>query len=212
MDELSRRRFLSLCSVLAACLPACSGITQRTRIASAFVVDPAVGDYGNTLRAVMRTVLPIGSPEFPLDINVLEERFLRMFPLEDERQFLPLQRTLTYFDHLDLAPHVAPPLVAAERIAVDVPVRTSEAEFRLQCAEKRNAESLACDAFFARFGPASHFSALDGNGQLAWLRLWAESQWSVKREFADRLRVLVCIAAYSADRMWLEIGYEGPLV
>ena len=154
----------------------------------------------------------IGSPEFPLELAAVEDRFLRMFPLEDERQFLPLQRTLTFFDQLDLAPHVAPPLIAAERIALDVPVRTSETEFRRQCAAKTSAESRACDAFFARFGPVTRFSALDAPSRVAWLRLWAESEWSVKREFADRLRVLVCMAAYSAERLWPAIGYEGPLL
>src|SRR5204862_8106375 len=119
--DFSRRDFLATCSVLAASLAACSGAGQRTRTAASFLADPALADYRAALRALIETVLPVSSPQFPLDAATVEARLLRMFPLEDERRFLGFQRTLVYFDQLDLAPHVAAPLLAAERTALDVP-------------------------------------------------------------------------------------------
>lgn len=210
--ELSRRDFLHVCSVLASSFAGCSSLTTRTRVAASFLADPGRGDYGPPLRALIETVLPIGAADFPLQLPSVEERFLRMFPLENERQFLGLQRTLMFFEELDLAPHVAAPLLASERIALDVPVRVSEAEFRRSCTNKIAAESAACDAFFARHGEHARFSALDADARSAWLELWASSQFTVKRDFASSVRIILSIAAYSSDRMWPIIGYDGPLV
>jgi hypothetical protein len=208
-DDLSRRDFLSVCSVLAASFAACSSTTQRMRVASSFVVDPALDDYRPALHALIETILP---HQFPLDVATVEQRLLHMFPLEDERRFLGLQRTLVYFDQLDLAPHVAAPLLASERVALDVPARISENEFRRESAAKIERESRECDAFFQRFGRNARFAPLAPDARLAWLRVWGTSQFAVKREFAQSLRVLVLISAYSADAVWPAIGYAGPLI
>jgi hypothetical protein len=208
-DELNRRDFFSLCGILAASFAACSGPAQRMRVASSFLVDPALEDYRPALRALIETVLP---REFPLSAAAVEERILRMFPLEEERRFLGFQRTLAYFDQLDLAPHVAAPLLAAERVALDVPSRVSEQEFRRLCASRIERESTECDAFFERFRNATRFTALAADARLAWLQLWGASQFGVKRDFMHSIRVLVYTSAYSADALWAAIGYDGPLL
>lgn len=207
--EFSRRDFLSACSVLAASLAACSGAATRTRVAAAFLVDPALDDYRPALRALIETILPL--PDFPMDAATVERRLLRMFPLEEERRFLGFQRTLVYFDRLDLQPHVAAPLLAVERIALDVPHRVSESEFRLMVAEKTRLESERCDAFTGRHN-ATTFAALPPAARSEWIDLWLQSEFTVKREFARGARTLILTSAYSADATWPAIGYDGPLV
>jgi len=207
-----RREFLAVCGVLAASLAACTGVGRGMRAASSFIADPGLADYGATLRALIETLLPIGSGEFPLDVNTVEQRLLRMFPLDDERRFLGLQRTLVYFDALDLAPHVAAPLLAAERIALDVPSRLSEAEFRSIVAAKSQTEWQSCETFFHRFGRPARFAALAPEARLSWLRLWGASEFAVKRDFARTIRTLIYMSAYSSERVWPVIGYDGPLL
>src|SRR4051812_2215677 len=91
MTDLTRRDFLSACSVLAASLAACTGAGRGMRAAASFLADPAPGDYRPALRALIETVLP---PHFPIDPGEAERRLLRMFPLEDEPRLLGFQKTL----------------------------------------------------------------------------------------------------------------------
>lgn len=205
----TRRDFLSTCSVLAASLVACTGTGSGMRVAASFLADPSFDDYRAPLRALIETVLP---DRFPIDTDEVQQRLLRMFPLEEERRFLGFQKTLVYFDALELAPHVAAPLLAAERIALDVPERFSEREFDALCDAKTGIDLQSTDAFFGQYGRASHFASLPPVAREAWLRLWNASEFTVKRDFARSVRNLVCVAAYSSDRVWPAIGYDGPLV
>lgn len=179
------------------------------RSAAAFLADPALADYRPALRALIETVLPA---QFPIDTGEVERRLLRMFPLEEERRFLGFQKTLVYFDALELAPHLAAPLLAEERIALDVPERMPEQEFDALCDAKTRLESATADTFFARFGRATHFAALPAEARVAWLGLWSASEFAVKREFSRGVRNLIYISAYSADRVWPAIGYDGTLI
>jgi hypothetical protein len=192
--------------VLAASLAAC---TTGLRTAASFIADPAFDDYRASLRALIETVLP---PRFPINTDEVERRLLLMFPLEEERRFLGFQKTLVYFDALELAPHVAAPLLAAESVALDVPERLSEREFDALCDLKTRIDAQSTDVFFAQYGRASHFAPLAPDARAAWLRLWNASEFTVKRDFARSVRNLVCVAAYSSDRVWPAIGYDGPLV
>ena len=208
-DELgfSRRDFFTVCSVLAASLSACSDATTRTRVAAAFLVDPALDDYRPALRALIETILPVPSPEFPLDVEAIERRLLHMFPLEEQRRFLGFQRTLVYFNRLDLQPHVAAPLLAAERLALDVPARVTESEFRGIVKEKMRLESER------HYDSATNsFAALPAQERTEWMNLWLRSEFTVKREFARSARALILTSAYSAEATWPAIGYDGPLL
>lgn len=207
--DFSRREFLSTCGILAASLAACSGSGTALRTAATFLADPPYSDYRDTLRALIETVLP--SP-FPIGTDEVERRLLRMFPLEEERRFLGFQKTLVYFDALELAPHIAAPLIAAERVALDVPERLTEREFDADIALKKERESKAVDAFFARYGRLAHFAPLARDARQAWLHLWSESELTVKRDFARSVRNVVYIAAYSSERVWPSIGYDGTLI
>jgi hypothetical protein len=208
MTELNRRDFLATCGVLAASLAACSGAGTGLRAAASFLVDPPYEDYRPSLLALIETVLP---KPFPLSTEEVERRLLRMFPLEEEKRFLGFQKTLVYFDRLDLIPHVASPLIAVERTALDVPERMSEEEFDALCDVKREREMRACEADGRlRAGPT--FARLAPDARAAWLDLWGASEFTVKREFARSVRTLICISAYSAEQVWPAIGYDGTLI
>ena len=209
LELLSRREFASLCAVLAAALTSCSDITTRTRTAAAFITDPPLGEYRDIIRALVETVLPIGAAGFPLDAATVEDRLLRMFPVDNETRFLGLQRTLVYFNELDLAPHAAAPVIAAERLALDVPERMNEREFR-GLASARIASEIALTRSFA--GTTGTFAALPARRRVDWLNTWRESAFTVKRQFAQAMRALIHASAYSDEAMWPAIGYAGPLV
>jgi hypothetical protein len=205
--EVNRRDFLATCGVLAASLAACSGAGSGLRTAASFLIDPAYDIYRGSLRALIETVLPAG---FPLSTDDVELRLLKMFPLEEEKRFIGFQKTLVYFDRLDLVPHVAAPLIAAEREALDVPERMPEREFDALCEEKKQRESRAFASDDRVRGVT--FAGLAPDARLAWLERWAASEFAVKRQFASSVRVLVNVSAYSSDRVWPAIHYDGPLV
>jgi len=213
MIEVSRRDFLSLCSILAASLSACKSLTESARVASSFVVDPQAGEYRPTLQALVESILPIHTDGFPLDVATVTGRTLRMFLAEDDQRFLELQKALIYFNQLDLSPHIAAPLIAAERLALDVPEHLSEQDFLRVTTERIRLETIREEEHARRYPAPDHtFVALPPEGRLAWWRLWSGSSFTVKREFARAVRALIMIAAYSADAMWPAIGYEGPLI
>lgn len=207
--DLTRRGFLSTCGVLAASLAACTSSGRGMRAAASFLADPSLADYRAALRALIETVLPAS---FPLDTGEVERRLLQMFPLEEERRFLGFQKTLVYFDALELAPHVAAPLLASERVALDVPERLTEKDFEALVRVKTDRESRSTDAFFQRYGRAARFAPLLREPRGAWLQLWNASEFAVKRDFARSVRNLVCVAAYSSERVWPAIGYDGTLL
>ena len=207
--ELTRRDFLSACSVLAASLTACTGPGYGLRAAASLLTDPAFEDYRAPLRALIETVLP---ERFPISTDEVERRFLQMFPLEEESRFLGLQKALVYFNDLHLAPYIAEPMIAAERVALDVPERLSEREFDALCEAKASKDGQPIGPFFYFHGKETHFASLPRDSRAIWLEFWSESQFTVKREFARSVRNLICIAAYSSDRVWPAIGYDGPLV
>jgi hypothetical protein len=211
--EISRRDFFAACSILAASLTACSTLTDRTRVASAFIVDPPPGDYMPALRALIRILLPFERPEFPPTPAQVETRLLRLFPLEKERRFLGLQRTLVFFNQLDFVPHTAQVLIEEERKAADVPARLGRRQFRQLIRQKVGRETSLFSRFVEELEPkARYFTALPPERQREYFEMWRESELLIKREFAGGLRYLVMVTAYSDERVWPALGYDGPLV
>lgn len=211
--EISRRDFFAACSILAASLAACSTLTDRTRVAAAFIVDPPADEYMPALRDLIRILLPFDRAEFPLSPAQVETRLLRLFPLEKERRFLGLQRTLVFFNQLDLIPHTAQVLIEEERKAADVPARLGRREFRQVIRQKVVREMATFSRFVEGLEPeARYFTALPRERQREYFEMWQESELLIKREFAGGLRYLVMVTAYSDDRVWPALGYDGPLI
>jgi hypothetical protein len=213
VPQINRRDFLAVCSVLAAGLVACTSLTDQARTASAFIVDPRSDEYMPALRDLIRLMLPFERPEFPLTPAAVEARLLRLFPLEQERRFLGLQRSLVFFNKLDLIPHAGPVFVEEERKAADSPARLSRGEFRRLIRERIARETTVFSSFVDSLEPkARYFTALTAESQREYFGLWASSELVIKREFAGGLRYLVMVTAYSDESVWPALGYAGPFV
>jgi hypothetical protein len=212
-QEISRREFVAVCSLLAAGLTACATVTDRTRIGAAFIIDPPPTGYMPVLRDLIRLILPFEHLRFPLTAEQVERRLLQMFPLEEERQFLGLQRTLVFFNELELIHRSVQVFEDEERKAADCPIRISSKEFRRLWRDKLARESGVFSDFVDRQQPhVRRFTDLDARSQREYFDLWCNSELLIKREFASGLRYLVMVTAYSDERVWRAIGYEGPFV
>lgn len=207
---MNRREFLSLCGVMASSFASCTSYSSRTRVAAAFLADPPLEDYAPIIRNVIGVILPLESGSFPLTEDQVFSRLLSMFPIEDEQRFLGLQKTLVFFDRLDLFPHTSGPLLAQERIALDVPIRMTDASFRTLAREKIRREEAAFGTFSDGLRPdAVEFRTLSLPEKRGYYDLWNRSEFTIKREFARSMRTLILVATYSDDRSWPSIDYSG---
>ena len=211
VDELglSRRGFLVSATTLALCLAGCRSWTANTRAAYALVTDPPPDAYHPVLTGVIRATLPFEHPQFPaLSPIDVEERLLRLFPVDRESRFLTLQRGLALFDQIELFPHAFAPIVAAEDPAPDQRADRGDWVARgVEADERRYA------AFLSEWRPERPaFAQLPVAVQRAYLTMWMRSSFVVRRQFARSAKSMVTITAYSMDALWNSIGYRGPLV
>lgn len=206
----SRRLFLGACSILGLSLAACRSVGPRTSFAARMIADPSEREYRPVLRHLARTILPFEDARFPVRPEAVERRLLDLFPIDDG-DFLGLQRALTFFDDLDLFPHLFGPLVRAE-------ARADPASRGPGLSEDRVAELRAEEeAMYRRFrssldGAPRRFTELPREAQRDYLRLWGASGLTTKRQFARSVKSLVMITAYSTDELWDAIGYGGPVL
>lgn len=210
----SRRALLAGGSALAASLAACADLLSRTEIASRYLVDPALDAYRPVLDALAATLLPLEEERFPLhDAEPVTARLLELFALEEERRFLGLQKTLLLFDRVELFPFVDGPIEESERAEARAFGAPDYQALERELEEKRRREQKAWTTFSERLGPGSpRFTALALAERRAYLALWAESEFVLRREFRNTIRALFFSAVYSLDEVWAAIGYEGPLV
>jgi len=210
----TRRDFLALCSVLGASLASCAAVGPRARFAAAFVEDPDLAAFRPIVRALITAILPLEDPAFPVGEAEIEAHLLKLFPLDNEKQFLALQKTLVLFDALELFEIVSGPLIEEERKALDCPLRLSQPAFEAEVSEKRRRDAEAYRAFVKAFAVPSgaRFVDLPLDARRQVLALWGGSEFVVKREFRGAIRALVLTSTYSMDRMWPSIGYPGPLI
>lgn len=211
--QVSRRVFVGASPLLLAGLAACSrAFVEHARLAESFIVDPQWSAYRPVLQGLLRVILPIGDPGFPrLPIERIEQRLTSMFPIEQERRFLGLQRTLTLFDHAELFPLTSGPLLLEEEKARDVRGRGAERDW---VNALREHEERAYAEFVARnnLSRSARFAAMPPDAQRQYLELWRDSASVVKRAFAGSIRSLVMMTVYSSEEAWAAIGYEGPLI
>jgi hypothetical protein len=206
---LSRRTFLSTCSTLALCFAGCARLSPHMRAAYALVADPPFAVYQAVLSGIIRAVLPFERSDFPLTPAQVQGRLLRLFELEQDTRFLALQKTLVFFEQIDLFADLAP--VDAELTARDARGRGLDAA-SLVSGLRRQDRQLA-DAFAQSLGDSAlSFSALQLMRQREYVELWRRSGFRIKQQFYTSARSLVMISAYSMEEVWPAIGYDGPLV
>lgn len=216
MEHVSRRAVLQSAPFLLATLVRCSNaVAGRARVAEAFIVDPSWSEYRPVLRGVITAVLPFGTAGFPaITSEDIEQRLIRLFPIEKELQFLGLQRTIALFDEIDLFPSMSGPLAQEESKARDLLARGGDVATIM--AGIAAADSAAFIAFAQASGMRTNahprFRDLPLATRRAYLELWRDSASIVKRHFFDSLRALVMVTTWSMDATWPSIGYAGPLL
>jgi hypothetical protein len=197
---LDRRAFVGAVAVLAGCT---HSLINQSKIAESFILDPDWTTYRPVLRDLIRIILPLDDPHFPkITLDEIETRLIAMFPLENEQRFLGLQRTLTLFEQVDLFPIVSSPLLLEEEKARDGDRPDVTAD------ERAYREFAAAHAIRG----AAQFTKLPADAQGAYLKLWHDSAFIVKRAFHSGMKTLVMMTVYSDDVTWPAIGYAGPLV
>lgn len=213
MPNVSRRAVLQSAPFLLASLVRCSNaLAGRARLAEAFIVDPSWAAYQPILRGIVTAVLPFEMAGFPpVTPSDVEQRLMRLFPIEKERQFLGLQRTIVLFDEIDLFTRTSGPLAQEESKARDLLARGGDIA---RVVAGINAADEKSYTAFAREHNVTvrRFRDLSLDSRRAYLELWRDSASIVKRQFYDSLRSLVMMTAWSIEATWPSIGYAGPLV
>jgi hypothetical protein len=212
LGQISRRAVLQSAPLLLATLVRCSNaVAGRARVAEAFIVDPSWNAYRPVLRGVIAAVLPFDAAGFPpITLDDVEQRLLKLFPIENETRFAGLQRTIAFFDEINLFPLMPAPLLQEEAIVRDLAARGGDSA-RIG-AEITATDKAAFAAFAANIKPNVRFRDLPTEAQRTYLGLWRDSASIVKREFFGALRNLVMITTWSMDATWPSIGYAGPLI
>jgi len=207
MPDVSRRALLQSAPFLVATLVRCAdALAPRTRVAEAFIVDPSWQAYQPILRGVVTAVLPFEVAGFPpITPNDVEQRLIRLFPIEKERQFLGLQRTIVLFDEIDLFTRMSEPLAQEESKARDLMERGGDVASVIAGIVRADESSFA--AFERNHGTSKRFRDLPLDARRAYFELWRDSASIVKRQFYDSLRSLVMMTTYSMDATWPAIGY-----
>jgi hypothetical protein len=185
-------------------------LAPRARMADALIVDPSWDAYHPILRGVITAILPFESPGFPaIEPATVEHRLLSLFPLEQQAQFLGLQRTLVLFDDLELFPLFGGPLAQEESKARDLAMRGGDAAAVLRAIREDDERAFAA---FRSTHATTRFRDLPLRARRAALGLWRDSASVVKREFYGAMRGLVMVTMWSMDEAWPSIGYAGPLL
>jgi hypothetical protein len=205
--EASRREFLACCASLALASTGCATLGPRIRSGYVFANDPPPHAYAPVFHGLMTAFLPFEQPEFPVEATDVEARMLDLFRFEEDARYVHLQRMLLFFD--DLALFAFPlALVEAERVARDLPGEGPAADAALAAA--RNTDRRLAEDFVASVAPADRFTALGLDARRTYLGLWSRSGFLVKRRFYSAAKAITMISAYSLDRLWPSIGYDGP--
>lgn len=209
---MSRRQFLRAAALLSLMAPGCTRLLSGTDFAHRVVNEPHPDQYLPVLRALVRAVLPFDHPGFPaLAPERVDAEVLRLFPVHEDDEYVGLRKALVVFDQLELYADVPPPLEDDER---DRLREDGVAEERIdrELAARRKRERARLDAFQPRMGGASSFTELPLAPQRAYLRLWSQSDFHVRREFYRGSKTLTMIPLYSMPEVWPAIGYDGPLL
>jgi len=99
-----------------ASLIGCSSLLPKSRFANLIINDPHPDDYHPVIYDLIKTILPFEHRQFPaISVEEVESRLLSLFPIEENINFLPLQRSLMFFNETNLFPHVFDPIIVEEK-------------------------------------------------------------------------------------------------
>ena len=167
------------------------------------------------LRALIETILPFEQPDFPaIGVARVERVLLARFPIDRDEPGGGMARAFAAFDD------------TSRFVACDEPLRTVEAdlgraagaagdagtdEVGAWIARKVRAEVARFDVFARAHGQDGAFQARPLAARRAYLRLWARSDFALRRRFYAAVKSMVLVSAYAVPALARAIGYDGPM-
>lgn len=210
--ELSRRNFLQAIGVLGLGAMSCTPLLNRARLAHAIINQPHPEDYQPVLKSVMRAVLPFEQPAFPgVSIDEVEAVLQQHFPLTAP-SLRSFQWALLVFNQMDLFTEDLSPVIAEEQKRLRTFDELDERASRGVIEGFSAGEAGLYAGFVKAHGAPGLFMDAPLPVQRAYLSLWGQSNFSIKRQFYGGAKSIILASAYSLPALWEAIGYEGPLV
>jgi hypothetical protein len=191
---MDRRQFVVASGASAfAALAWLRGIGQGSALAAVGAEAPPT----QVALAVVKAILPFEDPRFPaIPPDAIRRRMYAIFSLDDDASFAS---TLALFDSIGAWAHPPPPIIALEALRYGQP-------------DLGHDRALFENSFANGKLATSRFADLGLDDQRAYLAMWSQSSFGVRRRVYQSLKALVHATAYSMDVLWRAIGYEGPLV
>ena len=160
----------------------------------------------------MRAVLPFEDPAFPrVPIEQVEAVLNRHFPLTAPglRSF---QWALLVFDEMDLFTEDLSPVMEEEQKRLRTFEELDERASRGVIEGFSAGEATLYAGFVKAHGLPGRFRDAPLPVQRAYLSLWGQSNFTIKRQFYGGAKSIILAAAYSMPALWESIGYDGPLL
>jgi hypothetical protein len=208
---LSRRELLQTAALLALSAEGCAPFAKNVRLAVVASGGLDERELAHVLRALISALLAYDHPDFaPGTQATVAQKLLAYFPINSDPLLTPLIPALAIFERMDLFSTLPPPMRAAERKLL-LAEGLSESALDAALAE-REAEDLRAYEQQHRAGLGKRFSEADLAMARAYLSLWGDSAFLMRRRIYRAVRSMVLVAAYSLPTHWPAIGYAGPLL
>jgi hypothetical protein len=209
--ELSRRNFLQAIGVLGLGALSCTPLLKRARLAHAIINQPHPEDYLPVLRSVMGAVLPFEDPAFPgVSREQVEAVLHQHFPLTAP-SLRSFQWALLVFNEMDLFTQDLGPVIEEEQNRLRTFDELDERASRGVIEGFSAGEATLYAGFVKAHGSPGRFMDAPLPVQRAYLALWGQSNFTIKRQFYGGAKSIILAAAYSLPALWESIGYDGPL-
>lgn len=208
---LSRRELLQTAALLALSAEGCAPFVKTLRLAVVASGGLEDRELAHMLRALISALLAYDHPDFaPGTQTAVAEKLLAYFPIDRDPQLTPLITALAIFEQMDLFSTLPPPMRSAERKLLQTE-GLDESAIAAALAE-REAEDLRAFEPLHRACVGKRFSEADLGLARAYLSLWGDSAFLMRRRIYRAMRSMILVAAYSLPAHWPAIGYAGPLL
>lgn len=205
--QLSRKKFLKAIAILG--LSSCAPFYTKSRFIHLLTNDPHPDHYNPIIDALINIILPFDHPEFP-DINTLTVRqnIDYYFPLTESR-YEPFQRAFIIFNDIQLFSKKLPAIIDDESKLFKEFEELNNHVIQSKINKFLELDNNIFQKFEIEFGKYDTFLQAPKTVQSAYLNLWAQSSFTIRRMFFNSAKGLINACAYCQKEVWDVIGYDG---
>jgi len=205
--QLSRKNFLKAVAVLG--LSSCTPFYTKSRFIHLLTNDPHPDHYNPIIDALINIILPFDHPKFP-EITTLTVRnnINHHFPLTEER-YEPFQRAFIIFNDIQLFSKKLPAIIDDEKKLFEEFEELKDHLIKTKIDKFLESDKNLFQKFEMEFGKFDTFLNAPKAVQSAYLNLWAQSSFTLRRMFFNSAKGLINACAYCQDELWDVIGYDG---